>query len=103
MIDAMFMFAEAADPVSGVTSYLFTQGVLGFVLVVLGFAFYKYYHSAEAQKKADAKTIFDLQEARRLDYKETTKEVTEVLQNNSQNLRILTEKIEVGKSLERMS
>lgn len=83
------------------TSYLFTQGVLGVVLVLLGIAFIYYYKSTQKQLGDNAKTIFDLQEARRLDFKETAKEVTDVLQDNSQNLRILSEKIEVGKSIER--
>lgn len=83
------------------TNYLLTQGVLGVVLVILGVAFVVYYRSSEHQKSQDAKTIFDLQESRRIDYKETTKEVTTVLQDNSTNLRILSEKIEVAKSIER--
>lgn len=81
--------------------YFFTKGVLGVVLVVLTGAFVVYYRSSEKQKKDDAKTIFDLQTARLQDSRDTTKEVTDVLQNNSQNLRILSEKIEVGKSIER--
>lgn len=71
------------------------------MLLVLAGAFIIYYRAAEKQKKEDAKTIFDLQTARLTDSKETTKEVTDVLQNNSQSMRILSEKIEVGKAIER--
>lgn len=86
---------------SQAVNYLFTQGVLGVVLVILAIAFIYYYRSTQKQLTDNAKTIFDLQEARRVDYKETAQEVTGVLQDNSQNLRILSEKIEVGKSIER--
>lgn len=88
------------DP-SSPAAYLFTQGVLGVVVVVLALAFAGYYKASESQKRDDAKIIFDLQNARLQDSKDITKEVTDVLRDNSQNLRILSEKIEVGKSIER--
>ncbi len=85
----------------GISNYLFTQGVLGVVIVGLLLAFGIYYRASEKQKVADSKTIYDLQEARRVDYKDTLKEVTGVMQDSSQNIRILSEKIEVGKELNR--
>lgn len=79
-------------------AYFFTQGVLGVVLVCLAIAFIWYYKNS--QKKIDDlnKIIFQGQSDRLADSKENTKEVTTVLQENSQNLRILSEKIEIGKS-----
>ena len=102
------MYYFAATTVTDPQSYFLSQGVLGVVLVVLAGAFVLYYRSAEKAKtdkdieiKALNKIIYDIQDARRVDYKETAKEVTDVLQDNSQNLRILSEKIEVGKAIER--
>jgi hypothetical protein len=100
----MLFFAATTDP----TTYFLQQGLLGVVLVVLAGAFVLYYRSSEKAKsdrdleiKGLNKIIYDIQELRRVDYKDTTKEVTDVLQDNSQNLRILSEKIEVGKAIER--
>lgn len=80
-------------------TYLLTQGVLGVVTLALALVIrfmFKYYSS-----KIDDlnKIIFQGQADRLTDSKENTKEVTGVLQENSQNLRILSEKIEVGKSI----
>lgn len=91
------IFADA-DPTTGVTGYLFTQGVLGVVLVVLGVAFIYYYRTT--QKKLDAKDdkIMEIMEARRVEVADTVKEVTTVLSSNSQAMQILSEKIAVGKA-----
>jgi hypothetical protein len=45
--------------------------------------------------------IDTLQELRISEGRETLKEVTDIVQGNSQSNRILAEKIEVGKSIER--
>lgn len=98
----------ATDPTGGFTDYLFTQGVLGVVLAGLLLAFI--YHYRTSQKRLDDKDvqiavlnkqILELTDARRLDFKDTTNEVIDVLRDNSQNLRILSEKIEVGKAIDR--
>lgn len=81
------------DAQQGITTYLFTQGVLGIAVFVLGFICVKLYNKTERLEKEKS----DILEAWRLDSKETTKEVTDVLQGNSQSLLILSEKIEVGK------
>jgi hypothetical protein len=77
---------------AGVT-YLFTQGVLGVVVVALSTVAVKLYNKTEKQQLR----IEELQNLRLTDSKEVTKDVTEVLQGNSQNMRILSEKIEVAK------
>lgn len=81
----------------GVSTYLLTQGVLGVAVLVLGFVIGKLYNKTERLEKEKS----DLAEARRLDDKQTMKELTDVLQENAQNMRILSEKIEVGKAIER--
>lgn len=83
------------------STYLFTQGVLGIVVVVLALTFRWYFNYS--QKKIDDlnKIIFQGQADRLTDSKENTKEATAIIQENSQNLRILSEKIEVGKSIGR--
>lgn len=81
----------------GATNYLLTQGVLGVAVVLLtGTLIY-------FQKKVDRlfARIDELQNLRLIDSKEVAKEVTAVLQENTQSNRILAEKIEVGKSIER--
>ena len=78
-------------------TYLLTQGVLGVTVVTLSYVVGKLYNKTERLEKEKT----DLLEARRVDDRETIKEVTEVLSNNAQNMRILSEKIEVGKSIER--
>lgn len=81
----------------GVSTYLLTQGVLGVSVLVLGYVVGKLYAKTERLEKEKS----DIAEARRLDDKQTMKELTDVLQENAQNMRILSEKIEVGKSYER--
>lgn len=74
-------------------TYLFTQGVLGVVVVALSTVCVKLYNKSERQQLR----IEELQELRLQDSKEVTKDVTEVLSGNSQNMRILSEKIEIAK------
>jgi hypothetical protein len=75
------------------TTYLFTQGVLGIVVVALSTVCIRLYSKVERQQLR----IEELQELRLQDSKEVTRDVTEVLSGNSQNMRVLSEKIEVGK------
>lgn len=93
------LFAEA-DPATGITNYLFTQGVLGVALVAAIVVI------IYLQRKLDRKDekIDTLQNARlddnkvhTADYREMAKDNAEVLSGNSQNMRILSEKIEIAK------
>lgn len=76
-----------------VTTYLFTQGVLGIAVLILGVVIIRLYNKTEKQQLR----IEELQELRLTDTKEMTKDITDVLQGNSQNLRVLSEKIEIAK------
>ncbi len=76
-----------------VGSYLFTQGVLGVACLVLGLVIIKLYNKNEKQQLR----IEELQELRLQDTKEVAKDITDVLQGNSQSNRILAEKIELAK------
>lgn len=82
---------------SDLTSYLFTQGVLGVVVIVESVVIV--YQQKKLDKEAADKAA--LQEARRVDYATTLSDVTKVLSDNSQNSRILSEKIEAGKAARR--
>lgn len=75
------------------TTYLFTQGVLGIVVVALCTVCIKLYNKTEKQQLR----IEELQDLRLEDSKQITKDVTDVLQGNSQNMRVLSEKIEIAK------
>lgn len=75
----------------GVSSYLLTQGVLGVACLVLGFVCVKLYNKNERLQER----IEELHELRLSDSKEVRKEVTAVVQGNSENMRVFTEKIEV--------
>lgn len=76
-----------------ITTYLLTQGVLGVSCIVLAYVCVKLYNRTVAlQARIDA-----LQDARLQDSKDVTKDVTAVLEGNAQNMRILSEKIEVGR------
>ena len=92
------------DPSAGLTSYLFTQGVLGFAVFVLGWVCIKLYNSRENDCTAHALEVKQLQkekediiEARRVESNTTTKEVLSVLQTNSQSNNLLASKIEAVK------
>lgn len=85
----------------GLTSYLFTQGVLGIGCAVLGWVCIKLYNKNEklqAEKDALQKEKEDIIDARRLDSVQVTREVMEVLQSNSQNSALLAAKIEAVKN-----
>lgn len=69
-----------------VGTYLFTQGVLGVVCFCLGFVCVRLYIKNQA-----------LQDARLQDNKDVTKDVTTVLQANTQSNLLLAAKIEAGK------
>lgn len=69
-----------------VGTYLFTQGVLGVVCLVLGLVCRTLYNKVQA-----------LQDARLQDAKDVTKDVTTVVQGNAEAMRILAAKIEAGK------
>lgn len=75
------------------STYLFTQGVLGVVVVALSAVCLKLYNKSERQQLR----IEELQDLRLADSKDVTKDVTAVLQGNSQNMRVLSEKIEIAK------
>lgn len=74
-------------------TYLFTQGVLGVVVAALSAVVIKLYNKSERQQNK----IEELQNLRLADSKEVTRDVTAVLQGNSQNMYVLSEKIEVAK------
>lgn len=77
-----------------ITTYLLTQGVLGVVCVALIYVCIKLYNKTERQQAR----IEELHELRLQDSREIQKEITGVLEGNSQSNRILAEKIEVGKA-----
>lgn len=92
-------FAQAATG-DGITSYLFTQGVLGVAVIVLGIVVI--YQQKKIDKKDEKLEL--LYEARILDnkthavdYREMAKDNQEVLQGNSQASLILGSKIEAVK------
>lgn len=88
------------DPSAGITSYLFTQGVLGVAVIVLGWVCIKLYNKGErlqSEKDLLQKEIQKIIEDRRIESVATTKEVLEVLQGNSQSNTLLASKIEVSK------
>lgn len=96
----MISLFAATDPGTGITNYLFTQGILGVVCV--GLIIVVVYQQKKLDKKDDK--IEALQNARlddnkthSLDYRELAKDNQEVLQLNSQNSALLTAKIEAVK------
>lgn len=68
------------------TTYFLTQGVLGVVCLCLGLVCIKLYNKVQS-----------LQDARLQDSKDVAKDVTSVLQANSQSNLLLAAKIETGK------
>lgn len=64
------------DPTAGVTSYLFTQGVLGFACFILGWICIKLYNSRENDRTAHA-----------LEVKQLQKEKEDIIVNESENIR----------------
>lgn len=81
------------------TTYLFTQGVLGVAVVGLSYVVGKLYNKTERLEKEKS----DIAEARRIDDKTQAERLTLILQENTLSNKILAEKIEVGKSIERES
>lgn len=79
------------------TSYFLTQGVLGVAVAVLGLVIRSLYGKTERLEKEKS----DLAEARRLDDKDMIEKITAIIQENTQSNRILAEKIEVAKSIDR--
>jgi len=69
-----------------IATYFFTQGILGVLVLVLGFVCYKLYNKVQS-----------LQDARLQDQKDVTKDVTTVLAANTTSNNLLAEKIENGK------
>lgn len=78
-------------------TYYLTQGVLGASVLVLGIVVGVLYKD---NKRLEKEKIDQL-EARRIESVATTKEVVEVLRDNSQSNLILAEKIEISKSVAR--
>jgi len=96
----MLSLFAATDPGTGITNYLFTQGILGVVCV--GLIIVVVYQQKKLDKKDDK--IEALQNARlddnkthTLDYREMAKDNQEVLQGNSQSNALLAAKIEAVK------
>lgn len=89
----MVEYFATVDPQTGITNYLFTQGVLGVMCVALIIVV------IYQQRKLDKKDIRieELQDLRLEDSKTREKVVSDVMNDTSQNLRILSEKIEVAK------
>ncbi len=67
-------------------TYFFTQGILGVVVLVLAWGYWKKDNALQAEK-----------DARLQDAKETTKDVATVVQGNTQAMNVLTAKIDTGK------
>lgn len=80
-----------------IATYLFTQGVLGVACIALGIVCYKLYTSREADRKEWRAEVKELNGLRLQDGKEVSEKVITVMDNTSQNLRILSEKIVAGK------
>lgn len=79
------------DP--NITTYYLTQGVLGVTVVVLIYVVIKLYNKGEAKQSR----IDELQDLRLQDSKEVTKDVTAVLQGNTQSNLVLAAKIDAAK------
>lgn len=77
-----------------VSTFYLTQGVLGATVVVLSLVVVKLYNKTERLEKEKT----ELLSQHNKEDKETLKEVTAVMNDTSQNMRILSEKIEVGKN-----
>lgn len=81
----------------GISTFYLSQGVLGVTVVVLLFVCAKLYNSREADRKEWRAEVKELNNLRLEDGKEVAEKVIAVMDNTSQNLRILSEKIEIGK------
>lgn len=88
------------DPSAGLTSYLFTQGVLGFAVFVLGWVCIKLYNKTEklqAENNALQKEKEVIIEARRVESVQTVTDYKDIVQSNSQSNALLIAKIEAVK------
>lgn len=72
---------------------LLKQGVVGLVAAI---GFYLYFQEQKERKEYQNKYEASL-EARRIDSKETTEQVTVPMQGISQGIKLLTDKIVLGK------
>jgi hypothetical protein len=79
------------DP--NISTFYLGQGVLGVTVLVLVYVVIKLYNKNEEKQSR----IEELQDLRLQDSKEVTKDVTAVLQGNSQSNLILAEKIDAAK------
>lgn len=80
-----------------ISTYLFTQGVLGVVVLGLIAVCLKLYNKTERLEKEKSAIL----EAWRMETKDEGKSALEVLKGNSQSLFYLADKIEVGKEKDR--
>lgn len=85
---------------TGISNYLLTQGVLGVACLVLGLVII-YQQRKNDKKDERIQQLNDLLLANTkehsAEFKEMSKDMTDVMQQSSQNIAILSEKIEVGK------
>lgn len=96
----MFGLFAVTDPQTGITNYLFTQGVLG--VVCIGLIMVVVYQQKKLDKKEEKiealqNSRLDDNKTHTLDYREMAKDNQEVLQSNSQNSALLAAKIEAVK------
>lgn len=80
------------------TGYLFTQGALGVGCLVLGWVCVKLYSRSEAKIEALQLRIEELHSLRLEDSNSSREVVLDVLRDNTQNMRVFSEKIEVVQS-----
>lgn len=81
------------NPVASSTTILSSMGLAGLVITTLAMVVKRQYNDNKAlQEKFDA-----LQEARRLDAKETTDKVTQPLQSISQTMNLIYDKLSDSK------
>lgn len=78
----------------GITNYLFTQGVLGVVVVGLIVICVKLYNKIERLEKEKVAIL----EAWRAETKEDGKDALDIVKGNSQSLIYIADKIEAGKA-----
>lgn len=79
------------------STYFFSQGILGVVVLVLGIVVIRLYSKTEKLEREKG----ELQEARRLDAVESRTEVTSLLPGISQSLENISDKIEISKQSRR--
>jgi hypothetical protein len=76
-----------------ISTFYLTQGVLGVTVLVLVYVVIKLYNKSEEKQSR----IEELQDLRLQDSKEVTKDVTAVLQGNTQSNLVLAAKIDAAK------